>query len=111
MTIGFLIFFRRKSKIFAKFSLLFTRSVVSYNRGGDFLKKIISIDRIEGDVIVAEAETCQAVNLKSEDFADEVKVGECYFLGEDLKFHKDTAETQRRKKKNIDLLKSLINKD
>jgi len=111
MTIVFLIFFRRILKIFAKSPLLFSPSVVSYKCGGDFLSKIISIDRIEGDVIVAEGENCQTLDLKKEDFADEVKVSCCYYLGEDGRYHKDTDETQRRKKRNIDLLKSLINKD
>ena len=75
------------------------------------MKRIISIDRIEGDIIVAEAENCKTIDLVKEDFADPVKVGVCYYLGEDQKWHKDTAETDNRKKKALDLLNSLIKKD
>ena len=83
-----------------------------YHRlGGVFLKRIISIDRIEGDIIVAEAENCKMIDLAKEDFADEAKAGVCYYLGEDKKWHEDTAETERRKKKALDLLNSLIKKD
>ena len=75
------------------------------------MKRIISIDRFEGDVIVAEAENLETVNLTKEDFADPARAGVCYYLGEDQKWHKDENETQARKKRNIELLKSLIKKD
>lgn len=75
------------------------------------MKKIISIDRFEGEIVVAETENCETLNLTREDFADEVVCSHCYYLGDDQKWHKDEDETQTRKKKNIELLKSLLKKD
>lgn len=75
------------------------------------MKKIISIDRIEGEFIVAETENCKTINLQKEDFADDAVVTACYYLGEDKKWHKDEQETQNRKKRNFDLFNSLLKKD
>lgn len=75
------------------------------------MKKIISIDRFEGEIIVAEQENCEIINLTKEDFADEPIPSVCYYLGEDRKWHKDENETKIRKNKNIELLKNLIKKD
>lgn len=75
------------------------------------MKKIISIDRFEGEIIVAETENCETINLTRKDFADEPVASVCYYLGEDQKWHKDQNETQTRKNKNIELLKSLLKKD
>ena len=75
------------------------------------MKKIISIDRFEGEIIVAEAEDCKTLNLTKEDFADQPVVSLCYYLGDDQKWHKDEGETKTRKQKNIELFKSLLKKD
>lgn len=75
------------------------------------MKKIISIDRIEGDIIVAEAENCRTVDLTKEDFADDIKAGVCYYLGDDQKWHRDEQETAARKKRAVELLNSLIKRD
>ena len=75
------------------------------------MKKIISIDRFEGEIIVAETENCETINLTRADFADKAVCSHCYYLGADGKWHKDENETQARKKRNIELLKSLIKKD
>ena len=75
------------------------------------MKKTISIDRIEGEIIVAEAENCEFISLAKDDFADPAVATFCYYLGEDQKWHKDEAETENRKKKAAELLKSLLKKD
>ena len=75
------------------------------------MKKIISIDRFEGEIIVAETENCETIDLTKEDFADEPVCSRCYYLGDDKKWHADEDETKSRKQKNIDLLKSLLRKD
>ena len=75
------------------------------------MKRYISIDRIEGEFFVCEDEDCNLFDLKKEDFAEPVKAGDCCFLGEDRRWHLDQAETDARRKKAIDLLKSLIKKD
>lgn len=75
------------------------------------MKKYISIDRIEGGFFVCEDENSELFDLKKEDFADAVKAGDCCYLGEDGKWHKDKDETDARRKKAVDLLKSLIKKD
>ena len=85
--------------------------IVLYLYGGVFLKRYISIDRIEGEFFVCEDEDCNLFDLKKEDFAEPVKAGDCCFLGEDRRWHLDQAETDARRKKAIDLLKSLIKKD
>ena len=75
------------------------------------MKKIISIDRFEGEIIVAETENCETIDLVREDFADEPICNRCYYLGDDKKWHADEGETNSRKQKNIELLKSLLKKD
>lgn len=75
------------------------------------MKKIISIDRIEGEIVVAEAENGEMLDLSKNDFADPAVATYCYYLGEDGRWHKDEDETTARKKRNIELLKSLIQKD
>ena len=75
------------------------------------MKKYISIDRIEGEFFVCEDENCNLFDLKKEDFAEPVKAGDCCYLGDDGKWHLDQTETDARRKKAVELLKSLIKKD
>ena len=70
-----------------------------------------AFDRFEGEIIVAETENCETIDLTKEDFADEPVCSCCYYLGDDKKWHIDEDETKSRKQKNIDLLKSLLKKD
>lgn len=71
----------------------------------------ISVDRIEGNVIVAERENREIFYPDPDDFADAAVPGSCYRLEDDGKYHLDSRETENRRRKNIDLLRSLIDND
>lgn len=74
------------------------------------MEERISVDRLEGEVAVAERADGTFCDIALSEFADPAKETCCYIKGADARWHLDTDETDHRKKENAELLRKLLNR-
>lgn len=74
------------------------------------MEERISVDRLEGEVAVAERADGTFCDIALSEFADPARETCCYIKGADARWHLDTDETDRRKKENAELLRNLLNR-
>ena len=74
------------------------------------MEERISVDRLEGEIAVAERADGTFCDIALSEFADPARETCCYIKGADARWHLDTDETDRRKKENAELLRKLLNR-